>query len=128
MNKYECIPLVLMKSDKAGVLEYLQLSHCQGSEGTNRPRWPCLTSPGASPHPAHGPGPHSSPLGLSVPAAAMQQQCGSPAPHRPAWPSQGSVWPWVPALGLTLTCGLTSQLDPGPGPSRQTCPMTWALG
>ena len=40
MNKCEFIPLVLMKSDKAEVLEYLQLSYCQGPEGNSRPIGP----------------------------------------------------------------------------------------
>lgn len=40
MNKYEFIPLVLMKSDKTGVPEFLQLSFCQGPEGTHSPTGP----------------------------------------------------------------------------------------
>lgn len=34
MNKYEFIPLVLMRSDKTEVPEFLQLSYCQGPEAS----------------------------------------------------------------------------------------------
>lgn len=79
MNRYDFIPLVLMKSDKAGVLEPLQPSYCQGPQRTNRPSYPCLTSSRTSPDPAHGPGPHPAP-------ALMQQQGRSPALHSPGHP------------------------------------------
>jgi len=120
MNKYEFIPLVLMKPDQAGVPEYLQLSHCQGPEGT-------VALPDL-PRGLPGPGSHCSPWGCpSLPRQCRAELVSSSC--SPAWPS----YIWVVSQGLTLGCGLTSWLNPGPVPSQPgrlvnpTCgPRVWA--
>lgn len=118
MNKYEFIPLVLMKSGKAGVLEYLQLSYRQGPAGTNRPYWPCLASPGASSSPAQDPNP--------APGAVSPCPGDAAAVLVPSCPQ-----PCLAVLGQCLTLGTHSEPDPDLQVDLPawpwTCPITTNL-
>lgn len=86
-------------------------------------RRPGMAFPRA-PYPAQGPGPHSSPPGLSAPAAATLQQGRSPGLHSPAWSwallsqahprAQGGATLWEPLVPV--------------GPPRRQWPPSWLAG
>lgn len=104
---------------------------CQGPEDINRPYLPWL-GPWGCPYLAHSPGPHFIPLGPSVPAPVMPQQCWASAPHSPALPGRGPHWSGLrptdwhtawPRMGLITTD------PPGDGwPRFRPWPAAWLPG
>lgn len=85
--------------------------------------------PWGSPHPAHGPGPHGSPLGPSAPAPVTPQQGCPPAPHSPASALLSWTHLWVPILASPWH--VPSQVPDAWGlafPSVPQLPCSWLGG
>lgn len=127
MNKYEFIPLVLMKSDKAGVLEYSQLIYSQGPEGTNTSYWPCLTSSGPPPTLPTAQEPIPAPWGSQSLPWRCSNSAGLQLPH-PCLAIPGQCLTLGTPTGPDLDLQVDLPARPWTCPSQQTCLMTWVLG
>lgn len=92
-------------------------STCPGPEDTHRLHGSCPSSPGASLHPAHCPGPHFS-LAQGYQSLSSQRRCVSASLQPRHWFCLlDGPWIYIIALSLALTLisDWVSRMDSGPG-------------